>query len=81
MGWFVNLFAKRLFAQEAFIEELAAQAVTLKPGGLIRSERADPATGRPLFSLKANGEFEAVNAAIRGRIDATFSKMVFLRGK
>jgi hypothetical protein len=70
MGWFVNLFAKRLFAQEAFIEELAAQVITLKSGGLIRSEGTDPATGRPLFSLKANGEFEAANANIKGRIKA-----------
>jgi len=70
MGWFGALFARQLVVQQAFIEELAAQVITLKDGGQIKSEITDPVTGEPLFRLLANGLLEAMNARIKGHIEA-----------
>jgi hypothetical protein len=64
MGWFGAVFAKLLIAQQAFIEELESQIITLKKGGLIQSETVNPATNEPLFILKSDGYFKAINAVL-----------------
>jgi len=69
IGWFGAVFAGLLVAQKGFIEELAAQVITLRKGGVIQSETKD-ANGSPLFRLYANGLFEALNANIAGHINA-----------
>ena len=71
MEWFGAVIARLLIAQQAFIEELAAQVITLRQGGVIQSEAVDPQTGSPLFKLSSDGLLEAVNAKIKGEIEAT----------
>jgi hypothetical protein len=65
MGWFGALFARTLIAQQAFIEVLSAQVITLKNDGLIQSETTDPTTGEPLFQMKATGFLQAIQAVFR----------------
>jgi len=67
MGWFGALFARQLIVQQAFIETLAAQLITLTPGGVIESEGFDGAGGNvPGFRLTAaNGLLEAVSAIFK----------------
>jgi len=62
IGWFGAVFAKLLVAQQAFIEELESQVITLKRGGIIQSEATDPATGEPLFYVKSDGFMKMIGA-------------------
>jgi len=61
------LFARLLVAQQAFIEELSAQVITMRQGGVIQSEGFDGAVGNvPGFRLTAeNGLLEAVAAVLK----------------
>jgi len=68
MGWFGALFARILIAQQAFIEELQSQVITLKRGGLIQSETST--NGERDFIIWANGKVIFNKATIRGRIEA-----------
>jgi hypothetical protein len=63
MGWFGAVFAARIVAQQAFIEKLAAQVITLQEGGLIQSEnfRADQSG----FRIKHDGDAEFNEVTIR----------------
>jgi len=54
MGWFGALFARMLIAQRAFIEELAAQVITLRSGGVIRSDNFN-ANNRTGWMIDYNG--------------------------
>jgi len=67
MGWFGAVFARLLVAQQAFIEELAVQTITLRQSGMIESEGFDGANGNvPGFRLMAaNGLLEAVEATFK----------------
>jgi hypothetical protein len=62
------VFAKLLVAQNAFIEELQSQIITLKNGGLIQSENFSE--GKSGFRIKHNGDAEFNNANVRGHIEA-----------
>jgi hypothetical protein len=66
MGWFGALFARILIAQQAFIEELSAQVITLKGGGMIQSATTDPVTGEPLIVIRADGSAGFRNIDIAG---------------
>jgi predicted phage tail protein len=68
MGWFGALFARLIVAQQAFIEELQAQHITLKNGGIIQSSNWNP--GSSGFIIKANGDAEFNNAVFRGLLAA-----------
>lgn len=68
MGWFGAVFARLLVAQQAFIEELSAQVITLRGGGAIRSENYRP--GEDGFSIDANGDTEFNNGIFRGELQA-----------
>jgi hypothetical protein len=64
-GWFGALFARLIVAQQAFINELEAQIITLREGGVIQSENfQENAVG---FRLNANGDAEFSNTVIRGQ--------------
>jgi len=52
--WFGSIFARKIVALQAFIEELQAQVITLKEQGLIKSENYKP--GVSGFLLPANGK-------------------------
>jgi len=69
MGWFGAVFARLLVVQQAFIEELQAQHITLKNGGLIQSENYRP--GILGFKIEHNGNAEFNNIRARGHIEAT----------
>jgi len=79
IGWFGAVFAKLLVAQRAFIEELSAQVITLKGGGVIQSEFYEEnkdgfkinSDGNVEFNCgKFRGHIEADNGCFRGRIEA-----------
>jgi len=54
MGWFGAVFARLLVVQQAFIEELSAQVIMLRQGGVIKSEGFTGINGiTPGFWLKA----------------------------
>jgi hypothetical protein len=58
MGWFGALFARLIVAQQAFIEELQAQHITLKNGGIIQSSNWDSNTRRGwLIDFDGNAYF------------------------
>ena len=66
--WFGAVFAKLLVAQQAFIEELQAQVITLSKGGIIKSSNfVENQSG---FRIKANGDAEFNNGKFRGHIEA-----------
>ncbi|MCL2762237.1 MAG: host specificity factor TipJ family phage tail protein [Treponema sp.] len=67
--WFGALFASRIAAMKAFIEELEAQVITLRANGVIQSQQKDSAD-MPLFQLFSNGLFRADRASIRGNLMA-----------
>jgi len=69
MGWFGALFAARIVAMKAFIEELETIALILKNGGSIESD--DFLSGSRGFRLLHNGEAEFNNIRARGQIEAT----------
>jgi hypothetical protein len=73
MGWFGAVFAELIVAQKAFIEKLEAQVITLKEGGIIQSAAIDKEK-KPLFSLGADGVFNAGMAHIKGSIEASSIK-------
>jgi len=54
MGWFGAVFAGLIVAQNAFIENLAAQVITLRNTGLIKSDNYIP--GLSGFILPSNGK-------------------------
>ena len=60
--------ALRLVVQQAFIEELQSQVITLKEGGIIQSESMT--NGERDFLIKASGEAAFNKATIRGHIEA-----------
>jgi hypothetical protein len=66
--WFGAVFAKLLVAQQAFIEELQAQVITLSRGGIIQSSNF--VSGQSGFRIKANGDTEFNNSVYRGRVEA-----------
>jgi hypothetical protein len=68
MGWFGAVFARRIFALEAFIEKLETQVITLKRDGVIQSETIT--NGERDVLIKANGEAVFNKARIRGHIEA-----------
>jgi len=68
MGWFGAVFAKLIVAQQAFIEELSAQVITLQHDGIIKSSIFQ--TGVSGFQLKSNGDAEFNNITARGHIEA-----------
>jgi len=75
MGWFGAVFAARIVALKAFIEELETQVITLKQSGLIRSEGftgIDGATSgfwlKAFDSTTGGGLIEANNAMFRNLI-------------
>ena len=45
MGWFGAVFARLLIAQQAFIEELSAQVIILRTGGVIKSDNYSAENG------------------------------------
>jgi hypothetical protein len=78
MAWFGAVFARILVAQQAFIEELEAQIITLKRGGLIQSENFKE--GQSGFRIKHDGDTEFNDGKFRGEIHAdkgTFREGIF----
>jgi len=58
------VFAKQLIAMKAFIEELSAQIIQLKNGGLIKSDNYEQ--DKYGFIIKHNGEAEFNNIKTKG---------------
>ena len=80
-GYFQTVFAKKLFAMEAVINELQTKVITLTEGGVIKSNGYVPGAKFSGFSLNSSGDFYCTNgsffnmhaekAFIKGRIEAT----------
>jgi hypothetical protein len=77
--WFGSVFARKIAALEAFVDELSAQVIRLRTGGVIHGGKYDAkgnidpqaATGAKGFWLGANGELKAENGEFTGTVHAT----------
>jgi len=66
--WFAAAFARLLVVQDAFIEKLESQIITLKNGGKIRSENFNADNSG--FEIDSYGRGEFNNVKVRGDIYA-----------
>jgi len=66
--WFAAAFARLLVVQDAFIEKLESQIITLQSGGKIKSENFDADNSG--FEIDSDGRAEFNNVKIRGDIYA-----------
>jgi len=81
MEWFGAVFARQLVVQQAFIEELQAQIITLGNGGQIKSANYNP--GDSGFLIEGDsGVAEFNEATIRGTADINFGLLqnIHIRG-